>query len=265
MSAWPAWDRRHDSDANREAVPLGRRETVAGWPWAELRVPARRGDRTYYAVKRVSDVVLAAGLGAATAPAWLTAALAVALTSRGPILFRQVRVGARRHLDPTTGEHVWTRCLFTVVKFRSMVVDADQSVHEEHIRRFTSGQLVSAPTGAAFKIHDDPRVTRVGRVLRRTSVDELPQLLNVLRGEMSLVGPRPVPPYEAACYSAADHRRFAALPGVTGLWQVSGRGNRPFRDMVVLDLELVERRSLALEAAVLLKTVPAVVRGVGVA
>jgi lipopolysaccharide/colanic/teichoic acid biosynthesis glycosyltransferase len=223
------------------------------------------GFRRYFVVKRATDLVVAVLLAVLTAPVWLTVALVIRLSSRGPVLFRQVRIGSRRQADRETGEERWVLTVFTVLKFRSMVVDADESVHREHIRRFASGELASAPRGPAFKIHNDPRVTAVGRILRRTSIDELPQLWNVLKGQMSLVGPRPVPPYEVALYRPADYQRFAAVPGLTGLWQVSGRGDRSFPDMLALDLELVERRSLWLEAAVLLKTIPAVVRGGGAA
>lgn len=145
-----------------------------------------------------------------------------------------------------------------------MVHGADQSLHQGHIRAFVQGQLpVRDGVGAKFKIANDDRITRVGRVLRRTSLDELPQLLNVLRGEMSLVGPRPVPPYEVAEYQASEMERLAALPGITGLWQVNGRGELPFSEMVRLDREYVRHQSLWLDCRILAATLPAVVSGRG--
>ena len=118
-------------------------------------------------------------------------------------------------------------------------------------------------TGAPFKLTHDPRVTRVGRLLRRTSLDELPQLFNVLKGEMSLVGPRPVPPYEVAQYHEPDAERLAAVPGITGLWQVNGRGDVPFAEMIRLDREYVRNQTVWLDLKILLATIPAIVSGRG--
>jgi exopolysaccharide biosynthesis polyprenyl glycosylphosphotransferase len=192
--------------------------------------------------KRALDVLLA-GIGLTLlSPLWLLIALAIKLDSPGPVLFRQVRVGR--------GE---TR--FQVLKFRSMREDADQMVQ----------QLIAhnEATGPLFKMKNDPRLTRVGRVLRRWSLDEWPQLVNVLRGDMSLVGPRPPLPREVEQYEAWHRRRLEAAPGLTGLWQVSGRSELGFDEMVMLDLYYIENWSLGLDVRILLRTIPAVFRGRG--
>ena len=145
-----------------------------------------------------------------------------------------------------------------------MVADADQSIHEEYVRSFVQGRLdAGEKTEATFKLAHDPRVTRVGRILRRTSLDELPQLFNVLKGEMSLVGPRPVPPYEVAQYHESDAERLAALPGITGLWQVQGRGVVPFREMIRMDLEYVRKQTVWLDLKILFATIPVILSGHG--
>jgi exopolysaccharide biosynthesis polyprenyl glycosylphosphotransferase len=192
--------------------------------------------------KRALDVLLAGGALMLFAPLWALIALAIKLDSPGPVLFRQERVGR--------GE---TR--FQVLKFRSMREDADQIVHQ------LLGQ--NEATGPLFKIKNDPRLTRVGRVLRRWSLDEWPQLVNVLRGEMSLVGPRPPLPREVEQYEAWHRRRLEAAPGLTGLWQVSGRSELGFDEMVMLDLYYIENWSLGLDVRILLRTIPAVFRGRG--
>ena len=138
------------------------------------------------------------------------------------------------------GRTRWELRVFPFYKFRSMVTGADQSLHEKYVRAFVQGRVAGAsgmpPT---FKLTRDPRVTRIGRLLRRTSLDELPQLWNVLKGEMSLVGPRPVPRYEVAEYRECDAERLTAPPGITGLWQISVRGEVPFAEMVRMDCEYV--------------------------
>ncbi|MEV4704185.1 sugar transferase [Actinoplanes sp. NPDC049316] len=175
-------------------------------------------------------------------PVLLTVALCVRLTSRGPVLFRQVRVGR-------DGSE------FRIFKFRSMYVDAEARLAElRHLNEHD---------GVLFKIRDDPRVTPVGRWLRRLSLDELPQLLNVLLGQMSLVGPRPPLPSEVAAYADDVRRRLAVKPGMTGLWQVSGRSDLPWEEAVRLDLRYVENWSLSLDLMILLRTMTAVLRSSG--
>ena len=178
----------------------------------------------------------------AALPLLLGIALLIALTSRGPIIFRQERAGfhARR---------------FWMYKFRTMVQGADRM--RDHVAH------LNERTGPVFKAADDPRLTPVGRVLRKLSLDELPQLLNVLKGEMSLVGPRPLPVYEASRIKGAQRRRLAMRPGMTGLWQVSGRNAVDFDGWMQMDLFYVDRWSLGLDLRILLRTIPVVLRGEG--
>ncbi|MBI4506064.1 MAG: sugar transferase [Chloroflexi bacterium] len=206
----------------------------------------------YELSKRVLDVVASAALLCGLAPVFAVCALAIRLDSAGPVFFRQQRVG---------------RCgkLFTILKFRSMRADADAGPHRAYVVAFIQGQAPrhQSAEGAVYKLVDDPRITRVGRWLRRTSLDELPQLWNVLRGDMSLVGPRPPIPYEIEHYQPAQLQRLAVRPGLTGLWQISARSTSTFEAMVVLDLEYIRRRSLGLDLRILLGTIPAVLRARG--
>ena len=217
----------------------------------------------YFVAKRAIDLVLASLLLLVLSPLMLLVAVAIKLDSHGPVFFAQERVGVRRR--SAQGRVRWEARTFPFLKFRSMVAGADQSPHEQHIRAFVRGQLRGAADGsdAKFKMANDSRVTRVGRVLRRTSLDELPQLLHVLVGEMSLVGPRPVPLYEVAEYRESDAERLLAVPGITGLWQVSGRADVPFSEMVRMDREYIRKRSFWLDLKILAATVPAVVSGRG--
>ena len=213
-------------------------------------------------MKRLLDIVLSIVLLILLAPLVVAIALAIKLDSSGPILFLQERVGARRRTRG--GAEVWEPRIFEVFKFRTMVDGCDNSLHESHVTAFVNGELNgNGAEGSRFKLADDPRVTRAGSLLRRTSLDELPQLLNVLRGEMSLVGPRPVPTYEAEQYDAGGRERFGALPGITGLWQISGRCDLPFDEMTRLDAQYVQRRSLGLDLKILALTIPAVLNGRG--
>jgi lipopolysaccharide/colanic/teichoic acid biosynthesis glycosyltransferase len=177
-------------------------------------------------------------------PLFLIIAILIKLTSKGPVFFRQDRVGCR-------GSR------FVMLKFRSMYADSDARLHEAHVERLI-GQAVPAS-----KLSDDPRVTPVGRLLRRTSLDELPQFLNVLAGSMSLVGPRPPIPYEVSRYDDWHMERLLAKPGITGPWQVSGRSRVSFDDMVRLDIDYVRSRSAWLDVKILFRTVGAVVSGRG--
>ncbi len=193
-------------------------------------------------VKELVDRVGAFVLLAAFGPVLLGVALCVRATSRGPVLFRQVRVGRDGRL-------------FRIYKFRSMYVDAEA--------RLAELRHLNEQDGVLFKIRDDPRVTGVGRWLRRFSLDELPQLLNVLLGQMSMVGPRPPLPAEVAVYADDVRRRLAVKPGMTGLWQVSGRSDLPWEEAVKLDLRYVENWSLSLDLVILLRTMTAVLRSSG--
>jgi exopolysaccharide biosynthesis polyprenyl glycosylphosphotransferase len=195
------------------------------------------------ALKRAFDVVVASLLLVVLSPILAACALAVRLTSPGPVLFKQARVGR----DGT---------VFSMHKFRSMAADA-----ESHLQAL---QPHTDTDGPIFKLHHDPRVTRVGRILRAFSLDELPQLLDVLRGHMSLVGPRPLPTYEVNLADPWARNRLRVRPGLTGLWQVSGRHLLPFDDLVRYDLFYVENWSLSMDLYILLRTIPAVLFRSGV-
>ncbi len=202
----------------------------------------------YAVAKRVVDVVGAAAGLVLLAPLFIVCAAAIKLDSPGPVFYRGTRLGRGR-------------VSFRTYKFRSMYADVDDSAHAEYLRQ----TLTSEPdeTATMFKLVDDDRVTRVGRILRRWSIDELPQLINVLRGEMSLVGPRPEVPYALDVYEPWQYRRFEVLPGMTGLWQVSGRALLSPRQMLELDCRYVLDRSFHLDAWILLRTIPAVASRVG--
>jgi len=216
---------------------INRAEFVPGQsvPLFELGPPVFEGIN--FALKRAFDLVVSAVLLVLLAPLLVAIALAIKLTSRGPILYRSVR--------PGIGERP-----FACLKFRTMYADA------EHRQRELDP--LNEAGGALFKIRDDPRVTAVGRFLRRFSLDELPQLVNVLRGEMSLVGPRPLPSRDYEQLADWHRKRYLVLPGMTGLWQVSGRSDLDFDDLVRLDFLYLERWSLALDLAIIAKTIPAV-------
>jgi lipopolysaccharide/colanic/teichoic acid biosynthesis glycosyltransferase len=194
-------------------------------------------------------------------PLLLLIAILIKLDSAGPVFFTHERVGAKRQRGR---EATWVIENFGMHKFRSMFQDADSRVHEAYIRDFVEGRICpSQESGGKFKLTNDPRVTRIGRLLRRTSLDELPQLFNVLKGQMSLVGPRPVPPYEVACYRNGDHQRLTAAPGITGLWQVNGRCQVSFEEMIRMDMEYIRAASFWLDLQILFRTIPAVLHGRG--
>lgn len=200
--------------------------------------------RAYAVAKRLSDIVAATLLLLLLAPLFAIVALWISADSRGPILFRQTRAG--RDGKP-----------FALYKFRSMRADADEAVHKAYfLDLLKSGQTQGA--GGVFKVPQDRRVTRAGAVLRRTSIDELPQLWNVLRGQMSLVGPRPPIQYEVDAYEPWMRERLAVTPGITGLWQVRGRSRLSVAEMFQLDIEYVRQRSLLLDLKILLLTIPTV-------
>ena len=201
---------------------------------------------------RTLDVSIAGLALLVLVPVIAAAAVAVRLSSPGPVLFRQRRLG--RGMRP-----------FTVLKFRTMRADADSAVHREFVRSLIDGKPEPDQHGKLYKLVVDDRITRVGRFLRSWSLDELPQLINVLRGEMSLVGPRPVIEYEVEQYPDWYLRRFAVKPGLTGLWQVSGRNERTYEEMVRFDVEYAEQRNLWLDLRILARTAVVVMRRQGVA
>jgi exopolysaccharide biosynthesis polyprenyl glycosylphosphotransferase len=218
-------------------ILIHRAEFIPGQsvPLFELGPPVFEG--VDFALKRTFDIVGATLLLVVLSPLLLMITLAVRLSSRGPILFHSIRRGIGQRPFP---------CL----KFRTMHTDAEE--------RQADLEELNEASGALFKIRDDPRLTRVGRVLRRFSLDELPQLVNVLRGEMSLVGPRPLPERDYDMLEEWHRKRYLVLPGITGLWQVSGRSELDFDDLVHLDFIYLESWSLALDLTILLKTLPAV-------
>jgi len=218
--------------------------------------------RLYRWCKRLMDVLLSLTLVVLLAPVLLLVALLIKLDSRGPVLFVQQRVGCRPAVRERRVFYIVRN--FRFYKFRSMRPDVDDRLHQACVREFVNGRsewFADSPT--KFKLRSDPRVTRVGRILRKTSLDELPQLLNVIKGEMSLVGPRPVPPYEVAHYDQRQFGRLMALPGITGSWQVKGRCQLSFRDMIRMDLDYVRDASLWLDLKLLFRTIPAVISGRG--
>ncbi|MBI5231343.1 MAG: sugar transferase [Coriobacteriales bacterium] len=208
---------------------------VAGVPLITVKgAPLSRGRLL---LKRAFDLAVAGAIVAVGLPLWAGIAIAIKLTSRGPVFYRQERVGRSGRT-------------FGMLKFRSMYADADERLAELLASNEANGPL--------FKMKDDPRVTPVGRWMRKFSLDEFPQLLNVLAGEMSLVGPRPPLPREAAEYTEHAWRRLDVVPGMTGLWQVSGRSSLTFEEMVRLDLFYIENWSVGLDLALMARTVPAV-------
>jgi exopolysaccharide biosynthesis polyprenyl glycosylphosphotransferase len=223
-------------------ILIHRAEFVPGElvPLFELRAPVFEG--VDYVIKRSFDLLTASLLLVLMSPLLLLIALAVKLTSRGPVLYRSQRAGIGGKF-------------FDCLKFRTMLDDADalQAELEAH----------NEASGALFKIRQDPRRTRVGRILRRYSLDELPQLVNVLRGQMSLVGPRPLPQRDFDLLEPWHMKRYLVLPGMTGLWQVSGRAELSFDDLVRLDFLYLEQWSIFVDLTILAKTIPAVLRGHG--
>jgi lipopolysaccharide/colanic/teichoic acid biosynthesis glycosyltransferase len=211
---------------------------------------------TFYSVsKRVMDLI-GSSLGIiVAAPLFLVIAIAIKLSSRGPVLFQQVRVG--QYGAP-----------FVFLKFRSMYVGNDANIHREYVKALINGRAekmtLSGKASAIYKLTRDPRVTRIGAFLRKSSLDELPQLINVLKGQMSLVGPRPAIPYEVDSYRSWHRRRvLEAKPGLTGLWQVSGRSRVTFDEMVRLDLRYAMAHSFWLDLKILLRTPGAILLGDG--
>lgn len=205
-------------------------------------------------LKRIFDIVISAIALVLLAPVWLVISLLIKSDSRGPILFRQERVGMDGRI-------------FLCYKFRTMRADSSDEIHREAYRKNIEGadeaNAGDDQTPVFGKVRDDPRITKAGRWLRRSSLDELPQLLNVLIGDMSIVGPRPPIPYEVEEYDIRHRKRLDMKPGITGLWQVSGRSSLTFEEMVRIDLYYIENWSLWLDLKIILLTLPAMLRGDG--
>ena len=187
----------------------------------------------YLRAKRLLDIVFTLMILLPLLVIIAIVAILIRLDSEGPIFFRQKRMGLN-------GEE------FTLFKFRSMYVNNDDSIHRRAVERYMNGGKLNdrKGDGLPFKLRDDPRVTRVGRFIRKTSIDELPQFFNVLLGEMSLVGPRPPLPYEVACYSSHDWLRLSGKPGLTGTWQVYGRSTVGFQEMIEMDIKYLQQQSI---------------------
>jgi exopolysaccharide biosynthesis polyprenyl glycosylphosphotransferase len=196
-------------------------------------------------IKRALDIAASAVLLALLAPLFAVVALFIWMTSRGPIFYRQERIGLNKRR-------------FRIYKFRTMVMNADRLMAQLEQHNEVSGPV--------FKIKNDPRITPIGRFLRRSSIDELPQLLNVLKGEMSLVGPRPLPVRDYEGFNEDwQRRRFSVRPGITCLWQINGRSGIPFEQWMELDLQYMDEWSLWLDLKILARTIPAVMKGSGAA
>ena len=205
-----------------------------------------------FVTKRLFDIIVAAGILLVTLPLVPIVAIAIWLSDGRPIFFRQKRIGIRGRP-------------FELLKFRSMRTGASDGAHREYVEKWIgqNGHAIELKGQQIFKLVDDPRITRIGKALRHLAIDELPQLINVLRGDMSLVGPRPALPYELELYQDWHRRRLDALPGITGLWQVNGRNRLGFDDMVRLDLEYLNGWSLTSDLKILFRTIPAVLQGQG--
>jgi exopolysaccharide biosynthesis polyprenyl glycosylphosphotransferase len=199
--------------------------------------------RSAYLLKRLLDIVASGIIILLLSPLFLTIAALIYIESPGAVLFKQTRVGR------------WGT-LFTMWKFRSMYMDAEERKKQLMQENEMSG-------GVLFKMKRDPRITKIGRFIRKASIDELPQLWNVFKGDMSLVGPRPPVPAEVDQYSLADRRRLEVIPGITCVWQVSGRSDIPFPEQVELDVEYIESQSLWNDIKILFQTIPAVLMGKG--
>jgi lipopolysaccharide/colanic/teichoic acid biosynthesis glycosyltransferase len=206
----------------------------------------------YFLVKRLLDIALAAMLFALLIPIMALVAAMIALDSPGPVLFRQRRIGQ-------------DGLAFDMYKFRSMRHNSDASAHRLAVKRFMQGERLnhSRTTDAPYKLGDDPRITRVGKFIRKTSLDELPQLWNILTGEMSLVGPRPPVPYEVEMYSQRAMLRLDGKPGLTGPWQVYGRGTVTFEQMIEMDIAYLDNRSIWYDLKLIALTAPVALWGRG--
>lgn len=202
---------------------------------------ARKFNRSWK--KRAFDLLLTVPGTIIISPLLLATAIAIRLDSPGPAIYRQKRVG----IDGK---------IFDIYKFRSMRNDSDEDLHIKQILAYTKGDLEGSDS---YKLKDDPRVTRVGKFIRKTSIDELPQLFNVLKGDMSLIGPRPVPVYEADQYNLWHSERLTTPPGITGLWQISERSSASFDSQLRLDIRYIRNQSLKLNFQILLETMPAVI------
>ncbi len=231
------------------SFPSARLDGFGGIPVMDLGQPGIYGQRRL--AKQIFDTLAATFSLIVFSPLLLIVAIAIKLDSPGPVFYRQSRIGENGHL-------------FSMLKFRSMKTGDNTNAHKEHIARVIQENLSVEQLGSkTLKLENDLRITRVGKLIRKTSIDELPQLFNVLRGEMSLVGPRPAIPYEVELYQDWHKRRFEAIPGMTGVWQIKGRNRISFDEMVRMDIEYIEKQSFWLDIMILLQTPFTVITGMG--
>ena len=252
---------RHDVHQKISIEQLRRIDPLA----IGLSIPNRN---SYFLLKRLLDLTITLLALIVLAPVILITALWIALDSPGAVIFAQQRVGACRRAYK--GQWYWQQKTFTFYKFRTMHADVEQTLHKEFVAAYIAGDhqkmaLLQPKKGAKceYKLVHDPRVTNIGHFLRKTSLDELPQLWNVIKGDMGLVGPRPAIPYEVEQYKPWHLQRFATVAGITGLWQVSGRSRMAFDEMVKLDIEYGKKQSLWLDFKILLQTLPVAFLGKG--
>jgi lipopolysaccharide/colanic/teichoic acid biosynthesis glycosyltransferase len=248
----------------KQAVPMN---NVSASDGMIIPCTSTQNRSTYHTLKRVFDLLIVISSIIFLFPLIILLAVLIKFDSRGPIIFSQERVGARYVWG--NGKPYWQIENFTLYKFRTMRVNAGSKLHQEYIAAYIAGDkekmAVLQPGGdqpdesieKSYKLRNDPRITRTGNFLRKMSLDELPQIFNVIKGDMSLVGPRPPIPYEVEMYKPQHLQRLAAKPGITGWWQVSGRGETSFEQMVRLDKAYIERQSLWVDFKILLFTVPA--------
>jgi lipopolysaccharide/colanic/teichoic acid biosynthesis glycosyltransferase len=223
----------------------------------------------YHFSKRLIDVTIVSLSLVLLIPLMVMISILVMVDSVGPAIYVQKRVGAKRKFDGKS--YYWEQVSFNIYKFRTMKTDAKASIHYEFMKAYISGddkalariQSEKRAEKEKYKLANDPRVTRIGAFLRKTSLDELPQLINVLKGDMSLVGPRPPIPYEVEMYKTWHHQRLEAVQGITGLWQTKGRSSTTFDEMVKMDLEYIENQSIWLDIKLVLWTLPAAILGKG--
>jgi exopolysaccharide biosynthesis polyprenyl glycosylphosphotransferase len=217
-----------------------------------IAVRERSGSERF--LKRLIDSFVSLCVMVLGFPFLLAIAVLIKITSKGPVFFTQARIGEYGKV-------------FTMFKFRTMKTNCDDSLHREFTRDFIQGEVLKSTLdereSSVYKLKNDPRVTAVGNFLRRTSLDEIPQFINILKGEMSIVGPRPPLVYEYEYYEDWHKLRLTVKPGLTGLWQVSGRSSVPFHEMVMLDLYYIENWSLLLDTKIMLQTVPVMLVGIG--
>jgi lipopolysaccharide/colanic/teichoic acid biosynthesis glycosyltransferase len=263
-----------ESAAGRKTIAMGQAQSISLHATADVRTSRPhawhealdRRTTKYFVGKRLLDVLIAVLVGLSIALLVPLIALAIKVDSPGPVIFRQERIRGRR--VKREGGWEWLLEPFIFYKFRTMTVGAPSAIHQQYMSAYIAGdakamaQMSSAANGT-YKLTADPRITRVGRILRKLSIDELPQLWNVLIGDMSLVGPRPPLPYEVELYDDRHVRRMACASGLTGWWQVNGRCETNFEEMVDLDLNYIDQSSLWLDLKILVRTIPTVLTGRG--